>query len=247
MTWEPGELRNIRVKAPRQRRGAAPGWANRKIPAPYDRIVAQFLAEEAHSKGDNGHESVRRQSYVSEVLSEFTKELLQYDGPDVAFRSKVLTPILQRQLWGVHDAYAPMVRDAILDDGDEDETEGDGNGEDGAGDESQKKLTIRRATSFYLSEDPTDPGFIPTYRRNLIYIPEARWHLASLLQENVIGDKTWYKGIRDHHSALMRATNEIVEEPSEEGAVPKFTPMEVNVLVSEGIETFFGPELERVV
>jgi hypothetical protein len=119
MAWSKGDLRDIEFGERRGRGNSSsqqPVLSKYEIPAPYDRIVSQLIAEDIHGVGYDSHESRRRQTYAREVLDEFGAELqamkhIQFERGQ--FRSTVLTPILQRQLGGVHDAYTPFVRAAI--------------------------------------------------------------------------------------------------------------------------------------
>jgi hypothetical protein len=237
MEWQEGELRTFEIGTRRKKRnksGTDITWNEYSVPAPYDRVIAQLITEDEHAKTHHGHEAVRRQSYAKEVLDAFGREITNYEGPDVSFRSKVLTPILQRQLRGVADAYGPTVRDAIMD-GDE-------------GDPS-----IRKVTEFYLSDDPTDPGFIPTYRRNLVYIPEARWHLGVVMKKNAVGSSYGYNKIRKDTDKIIEGLgsedDDDDDDDDEDGErdIPKFTRAEVGVIYFENLEEFFGRELSLVV
>jgi hypothetical protein len=231
MNWEPEELRTVRVGTSRKKRNKSSRkivWKDYQIPAPYDRIVAQFILEDEHAELHRGHEAVRRQSYVNEVLDMFAEEIIGYDGLDAAFRSKVLTPILQRHLWGVHDAYGPSVRGAIL------------NGDEG-------KVTIGMATQFYLSDDPTDPMLIPTYRRNIIYNPEVRWHLGIIMDKKTVGGELSYNNTRVNHDIVMDSLQEEDGGAGDMEGPPKFSKLEVDTIVVERLEAFFDWELELVV
>ena len=115
------------------------------IPVVYAQLIAQLLAEDLHGEQNSGHEALRRQSYARQVLDAAGKEIKQYKGPSTAFRSKILTPILQRYRRGTPDGYTPTIRTAVS--GDEDVAP-----------------TLTDATQFYLSEDPVDPAHIPFYR-----------------------------------------------------------------------------------
>jgi hypothetical protein len=143
MAWEKNELRTIQVGKVRSKRVKGKvvnevTWVEKQIPAPYDRIVAQLIREDEHGKCNRGHEALRRQSYVQRVLDTFWLEIDLYDGDSVAFRSKALTPLLQRQLWGVEENYSPSVREVVR---------------NGKG-----TPNIAQVTTFYLHDDPTDPG-----------------------------------------------------------------------------------------
>ena len=215
----------------------------RQIPAPYDRIVAQLIKEDEHAKFDDSHEALRRQTYAQRILDEFWKEIRKYDGPAAEFRSKVLTPILQRQLYGIDENYTPSVREAI-------------NG--GPGD-----LTIKQATSLYLGDDPTHPGWIPTYRRNLVYVTEPRWHLGVVLGKYKCGDHNTYISLRAHQDVLddhiRKEAMTKAEQPEDEDGeldgteddrprrTPFFTEAEVEMIVLERLDDFFAGELLYVV
>jgi hypothetical protein len=130
--------------------------SQKKVPAAYRRVISQLTAEVRHATIHTGHEALRRCSYAMETLDAFAKELSSTRSITAAFRSKILTPILQRQLQGIPDHYTPAVSGVIASD--------------------HETVTIGDATNFYLNEDPTHPQCIPGYRRNLIYIPEMMWH-----------------------------------------------------------------------
>jgi hypothetical protein len=154
------------------------------------------------------------------------------DTAMMAFRSIVLTPILQRQLFGIHDAYTPYVRSTISEDND-------------------TELTIEVVTKFYLGEDPIDPVNIPTYRRNLIYLPEARWHLG--LTMKVLGEKPepkalglYFSKIQDHHDIIMKALKDNVIKYDDDG-FPLLSHAERSAIIEEKLELFFAEELARPV
>ena len=198
------------------------------IPAPYDRIVAQLVGEDAHAHSHNSHESYRRQTYALKVLDEFAEEL-RHPGRDRTerFRSKVLTPILQRQLLGIHDAYTPSVRSAVA----------NGGGEP----------TVADATECYLSHDPVSPSHIPLYRRHLLYLPEARWHLATIMDKRRCGDPDFYNKVRTNHDTIMmRIASEPYDGLTEDG-IPLLTREEVEAIFDEELAIFFQAELALVV
>ena len=75
----------------------------------------------------------------------------------VNFHSRVLTPILQRQLGGVFDVYSPTVCTGI--------------------NSTVAMLSIQDVIEFDLQVDPVDPVFIQSYHQNLLYLPEPCWQL----------------------------------------------------------------------
>lgn len=234
-TWESKELRRVQIRT--RKAGKPAPWQERLVPAPYDRIIAQMILEASHGKHDASHEARRRQEYAERVLIHFGHELKAFSGPAESFRPRSLTPILQRQLWGVDDAYTPAVSDAIAEDEDD--------------------PTILDATKFYLGEDPTDPAWIPTYRRNMLYISEARWHLGVIAGSMSLGDKEGYGMVRKHTDLLMESlagdsedsdgdkSSDEGDEPDEN--VPLLSELEVLAIVVERIEWFYREELMRVV
>ena len=232
MTWERDETRLVTAKTFTNEKKAY-GRISRKthcheysVPAAYQRIIDQLAKEEEHGLRDSAHEPQRRLTYVQKTLDALYEELKTYfDVPDanaVKYRSAVLTPLLQRQLMGVDENYMPPVRDAIS---------------NGRG-----TPTIEHATEFYLSIDPTEPDWIPTYRRNLIYIPEARWHLGIVMGK-------WSIGSAQSHSMIEKNTDLLLRDcdSNSDGELPLFNQTEVAVIVSESVEQFFEDELERVV
>ena len=254
LRWTDGELRTISVgvKAGKAKKVT---YSDHQIPAPYDRIVDQLLREVEHATKavKKGHEVLRRKTYAQRVLDAFHLEIRKYDGDPASFRSRVLTPLLQRQLCGVEENQGPCVRNSVCD--------------------KRGRCTIKSVTQFYLGCDPTDPGWIPTFRRNLVYIPEARWHLGVVLGKISVADHKAYDDIKDHHDQLMRkvSTRSENDDTHEEGgddgsseedsdddeavnfeldvvnSAPPFRLTEVSVLVAEGLDEFFAHELQTVV
>lgn len=232
MEWTAGDLRDVQIGTSKKRRNKHSyevTYEERKIRAPYDRIICQLLLEDEHGEFNVSHEALRRQAYAREVLDEFAKELRAYKGSPADFRSRVLTPILQRQLMGVADAYFPVVYVAVADDEDDSEP------------------TIGQATEFYLSEDPTDPALIDDYRHNIIFIPEARWHLGVVMGKIDRTSPASYKKIRDNHDLLMAQILKEMEDADDDDNAQTFSPSEVMVVVDERLDEFFRPELDEVV
>lgn len=268
MSWEEGELREIEVGTSnkfklRGKTRSELTHDTKEVPAPYDRIVAQLLAEDEHGHFDKGHEALRRQTFAQRVLDDFWKEIKSYEGPPAAFRSKVLTPILQRQLWGIEENQSMCVRNGVS---------------NGFG-----TPTIADATEFYLGADPTDPSFITSYRRNMIYIPEARWHLGIVMGAWTVDNVKAFNAVRSNTDRIasaircdaaveefamltgkttrMEGDEQDPEDPAEDDLdteadqsgepQPTLPPLlnkrEVEVIYGEGLEAFFEPELSRVV
>lgn len=198
-----------------------------KIHVQYARIIHQFSCEEAHASVNFGHEAVRRRTYVQQMLDEFGRELESFEGEGADFRSKVLTPVLQRQLNGVPDAYAPFIRRAI------------------SPNHGPAGPTLDEITSFYLGIDPLDPKCIPSYRRNLVYIWEARWHLAYIMGKVSMRNRRKYELFLLNHEIIMGSLQS--RPPQTDQRVPPLDCAEVVALVSEEIVEFFGPERKKAV
>ena len=230
MNWKQGELRRIEIGVAKKRRNRIEPeivYTVKQIPAPYDRIICQLIAEEEHGNIHISHEAVRRQRYAQQVLDLFAEEINAYRGLASRFRSYVLTPILQRQLLGVHDAYRPSVSDAV-----------------GCG---SRNPTIGQVTEFYLTVDPTDAALIGSYRYNAVFIPEVRWHLGIVVGIFRLGDSSSYNRIKEHHDDLMAVLRAESEEDVDSNQVPLFSEAMVKVVIDEGLDLFFGSELGRVV
>ena len=237
MAWTEGELRAILLGKSRKQKGKKlyrMCYKEYHIPAPYDRVVCQLVMEDLHAVDHDSHESRRRQAYAREVLDEFGKELKKLkdysNAAMVKFRSVVLTPILQRQVLGVHDAYGPTMSAAIS---------------------PNEELTIQAVTMFYLHDDPTDPTLIPTYRRNLLYLPDARWHLGRVLgnpsDTTPAGAIRYYNIVRENHDKIMEYLKiHGLQEYDEDGA-PLLTCVEISVIIEEGLDLFFANELYKQV
>ena len=232
MNWKRGELRTIELGQWRKRPNVTAytvSFAPYEVPAPYDRLVGQLTAEQIHANVHDTHESRRRAVYAMATLDAFGEELLEFQKselPVATFRSKVLTPILQRQRLGIHDAYTPFVRACIKDDG--------------------TQLTIRDDSKLYLSTDPANPAFIDTYRRNLLYVPDARWHLGVLMGVTGTSDEDrgrHYHRVRENHDRVMATPLAEAHKERDPRGLPLLSHTEIEVIVDERLEDFFVQEL----
>jgi hypothetical protein len=235
MSWTEGELRTVMLGQYRRRAKSNSqmiAYSQRQVPAPYDRIVSQLIAEDMYARGHDCHEASRRQNYAREVLDAFGEELNEFKEsglPPASFRSQVLTPILQRQLRGVHDAYTPSIKAGI--------------------NSKKSELSIQDVTKFYLQVDPTNPALIRSYRRNLLYLPEPRWHLGILFGAPVRPGREatdHFNKVRANHDAIMQS---LAVEGHKLGKsnVPLLSHVEVASIFDEGLEAFFEEELGEVV
>ena len=208
-------------------------FKKRFIPSAYIRILHQFCAETLHADHNRAHEAQRRASYALRVLNAFGDELndqraIETDGRNaVAWRSKVLTPILQRHLCGVPDSYGPSICNALLPPA----------GPEGHGSQAPRKVTIRDATSFYLGRDPTHHSLAPIYYRNLVYRHEARWHLGIVFQVVSVDDVKYYLNNLNIQRSIMR---EIAKTRRPEGGgIPPLGLMEYVAVTVAGLGNAF--------
>jgi hypothetical protein len=227
--WGNGDLQQIWFAKRRKKRGkneyARPKrFHDRRIPIPYCRLLHQLISEDVHGNTDQGHESLRRQSYARGMVNAFGKELEDFKGNKEDFRSKVFTPVLQRQLRGIPDSYALAIRAYLSDDDD---------------------ITIADATKLYLHMDPLHPRCFPSYRRNLVYIREARWHLACLAGQAKLDSVRHFNWFLDHYDVVMGQLADV--DDSDRPRIPRLTQTEAEVIVSEGLQEYFEGDLVAVV
>ena len=98
--WAKDELRPIELGEYKRRNHSTSQhviYSKYQVPAAYHLIVCQLVAEDAHGKINDSHESHRRQAYAKATLDAFGAELKDFRSTEESphtFRSKVLTPIL---------------------------------------------------------------------------------------------------------------------------------------------------------
>jgi hypothetical protein len=234
--WVPGETTEIKYGQAIRRKGkqkSVASFKTRYIPTPYVRIMHQLYHEYYHAGDCPIYEAQRRGSYAARVLDAFGVELdgcsdLETDGPHAGkWHSAVLTPILQRQIYGIPDTVASWVHHGILHILYGPPAEGNNNDRD---------LTISDITRFYLATDPLDPNIIPTLRQNLIWTREARWHLAVLLGSVDTYDQKHFLLTVEHQDALLESPGQAGDQ---ETGIPPFSPLEASVLVREKLRKFY--------
>ena len=111
-------------------------------------------------------------------------------------------------------------------------------------------LTILDTTKFYLKYDPVNPNLIPTYRRNLLNLPDARWHLGYLLQLRSGSERVnpkHYNKVRENHYSIMRALEEGGYSKCDQAGIPLLIRAEVETIIDEGLKEFFKVDLDKVV
>jgi len=209
-----------------------PQWKTRRIPLPYIRLIHQLQLEDEHGNSNQGHEAQRRKSYAQRVLDQLAEELEAVKEPGPQWRSKVLTPIMQRQLQGVCDTYSPSVEAAVY--------AGDPLDSD---DENEEEVTIGDATYFYLDRDPLDPSEIPNYRRNLIYVHQMKWHLAIVLQKFPVTSIAFYNKSLANHDTQMKSKE--LPDDQDSTRTPLFSRHDATHIVYSFLEEYFRNDLEH--
>ena len=222
MHWERGELRSFDVGTP----GAtAAQWRTYKILAPYERIIAQLALEAEHGEKHLSHEPRRRREYANRVLDLFGDEIKSFSGDPSAFFSAVLSPILIRQFMGVHDDLSETVRAVVA--------------------KGEESATADDVVEFYLKADPTDPSYIPFYRRQLLNMPIARWHLAVVLGLIRMAHTRHYHRFYNDHVLIMESLT--YDELDPETNIPLLNKTDMAAIAAERLEGFFRQELGLVV
>jgi hypothetical protein len=130
----------------------------RKLPFGYLRVLLGFIREIEFMTTDQlkSHNCLFRATYLMKVIDQFVLELprISSAAPE-RFRSRVLNPILQRQLAGLPDHEPKSIRDHV-------------------------GRTHKDSAKFYLVNDALDPRFRMELLRNLLYIWSVRLALGFL-------------------------------------------------------------------
>lgn len=248
--WKKGQTERIEVGKLRKLVGKQ-AWRrvfkDRHIPFGYVRVIKQLILESQHAEYNKGHEAQRRASYAERVLEALGAEIdgqprLETPGSYASiWRSKVLTPILQRQLAGIPDYYVPSTNAGIL---------FVAKTQRGTRTPSKKELsgqiTISDVTYFYLSQDPLDPSFIPIYRRNLIYTREMRWHCALSTGEGSLADIAFFELTLRNQDWMFDSPDSEATNDGNDGdgsGIPGLTRREVAVIRTEGLYSLYSKEL----
>lgn len=254
LAWEEGQTVLIKVGALRRPAGgSAPRMFYRKryIPVVYAQLLHQLCTEIGHAHTNTAHEAQRRAAYAEQVTDLFGDEI--YSRRDLSrpgnaassWRSKVMTPIIQRQIAGVPDAYLPALHAGVLDpENDDPEVDDDTC--------VSREMTIAEATTFYLDADPADPALIPEYRRNLLYSRELRWYLTTLLDDSLLENIGWYQLTIWDQDELSHVDSEehMDHEPDTAGDTDGPPPLgiwDTVIIWQEGLEGYFKEEIDAAV
>jgi hypothetical protein len=189
-----------------------------KIHMGYYRVLMGFLREIEFMTKDKlkSHNCLFRATYLSKVLDYFVEELprIPKKTPE-RFRSQALNPLLQRQLNGVLDHEAKMVKAEVG--------------------ESRKE-----ALSFYLLEDPLHPDHCDFLRRNLLYVWPVRLSLGFILTSNPCTENS-FKSALNNTKELLTSRAQISDEEWAAGVIMR---SELRMVQLEGLESFFSDFLE---
>ena len=228
LRWENDEVAGVTVYKRFKVRNKSNTRARKKkvkIPAAYIRLIDMFNKLEEHGATNHSQEAQRRSSYAERMLEELGKEIWSTTVPGKKFRSMVLNPVMQRHRLGVPADYAPVVERVV----------------------SGKRIpTIQDAARFYLQDDPVDPATINSYRRNIIYISEARWHLCIMLGVFSVDNPTTFHEVHTNTDTIMEDLKENPPGPTKHDpdGVPAYTSKEVTLIIHEGLDKFFKDELD---
>jgi hypothetical protein len=123
----------------------------------YYRVILGFQREIALVLEDGEHNEgcLFRAMYLLRVLDRFAEELFDAGANSITtnWRSRVLNPLLQRQLRGIYDHDTVAIKKLV-----------------GA--------TLEEAATFYLTDDPLDHNAGRRLRRSLLSLWQVRWSLG---------------------------------------------------------------------
>lgn len=233
--WASGQTWEVKFGLLEGQQNPPVDFATRCIPVPYARLIHQLALEGEHGESNFAHEAQRRKNYADRVLDKVADELEGAEGIDTPdgsghlWRSKVLTPILQRQNKGVPDVYAPSIAAAVL----------SFNRNPTTAANKARSPTVTDAAAFYLSQDPVDPLCIPVYRRTAIYIRELRWYVGVVSKAIDVKDAKAFKDSLDHQDDLLTSK----EKPAAHSSgIPSFTGTERGVIYLAKLAKFYEHE-----
>jgi hypothetical protein len=158
-----------------------------KIHAGYSTVLRGFLREIELMYDDSvqEHNCLFRATYLLKILDHFAAELPAISsGIESRWRSRVLNPILQRQLRGVFDQEPEMVEKTI-------------------------GPTLEDAANFYLQLDPLGPDRKQDRLRNILYVWPVRWSLAYM---GVDGTQDSYTRTRITTEHLLEERGHVSDE-----------------------------------
>jgi len=138
------------------------------------------------------HNCLGRAVYLQKVMDEFAEELeAAFMAVPERRRSRVLNPLLQRQLRGVSDREQAAVKSEVGD-------------------------TLGASAAFYLTHDPLNPNLTKKLRRNILYIWHVRLSLSFFGHPYAVGADQ--KAI-DNSLELLKYRGGYTDDQFDEGAL----------------------------
>lgn len=153
-------------------------------------------------------------TYAQQVIDTFADELFsrRHVEGGLKWRSRVLNPILQRQLQGMgHESLLSAHFIGL-----------------------EGKELNEAIDEFYLHRDPLQPSQQNTLRWGVIYATDARWSLTVSTNPQMIGDECHYNQCRIHTRSLIKT---LVYKGADSEELEN---LEVAVVVSENIDHHFS-------
>ena len=193
-----------------------------RIHAGYRRLLLGFTREIEFMTVDKlkSHNCLFRATYLIKVLDLFAGELVRHSAATADFsgyRSQVLNPILQRQVRGVYDHEAEMVRLSVGD-------------------------TLEDAAKFYLSWDPLETKHINILLRGILYIWPVRLSFALLSRK---ATSALYDLGRTNTEALLMDRRKVKDEEFLKSTY--LYDWERRIVDLEGLERFYQDLVEPIV
>ena len=164
-------------------------------------------------------------TYARCIIDKFIVELQAKRGLDDhgwSWRSKVLNPILQRQMNGYPDHHAPMLAVHF------------------AGLEGSELM--EKVNKFYLSRDPLEGSEQPHLRLGILYVTEARWFLSVTPAE--VDSIEHYQRCEERTLKLLE---KLGKEGDQEDGQEGLRESELSVIVAEGLEDYYKKDAEGAV
>jgi hypothetical protein len=189
-----------------------------KIHRGYYRVLKGFLKEIdlAYSEGANDQACLFRGVYLLKILDHFTNELRERNTEDESsWRSRVLNPLLQRQLHGICDQDSGKIRRQV--------------GSDAA--------AAAAAAAFYLTLDPLDPDMIPRLLYGILHVSPVRWSLGYI--HRPAGTLGTYLNVHQNTLHFPADSHEPLIPENEFQQVP-LCPEHDSIILNEQLEVYYG-------
>lgn len=163
-----------------------------------------------------------RAAYAQKLIDALAAELITRGpkGENLRWRSRVLNPLLQRQLHGYIDHESMMLSSHFR-----------GN---------HAKHISEAVGEFYLARDPLCPAEQISLRWGVIYVTNARWSLAVSENPELLTDLDHYERSRENTSKLL----EMLGTGNKKGE--RVICQEVATILSENVQDVFKPLYPKV-